>query len=81
MESYLDFGVVVVHDVVVVVALLLVDLEEVGDLFSGEFFSLVAGGFVVHHLVELGQRLRVVFVCLITYLHFYSSASKSFRFF
>ena len=73
-DLYLDFGVVVVHDIVVVVALLLVDLEEAGDLFSGQFFSLVGSGFVVHHLVELGKSLRVVLVCMARHLHFSSKA-------
>ena len=62
MQVYLDFGVIVVHDVVVVVALLLVDLEEVGHLLGCQLLPLIAGRFVVHHFVELGQSLRVVFI-------------------
>ena len=59
---YLYFGIVVVHDIVIVVTLFFVDFEEVGDLLGGEFLSFVAGGFVVHHLVELGKSFRVVFI-------------------
>lgn len=33
-HPYLDLGVIIVHDIVVVIALLLVDLEEVGHLLS-----------------------------------------------
>jgi hypothetical protein len=62
--SYLDLGVVVVHHVVVGVALLLVDLQEVGHLLSRQLLTLVAGGLVVHHLVQLRQGLGVVLVCL-----------------
>lgn len=60
--SYLDFGVIVVHDIVVVISLLLVDLKEGSYLLSGELLALVTCGLVVHHLVELGQCLGVVFV-------------------
>lgn len=74
MRHYLDFGVIVVHDVVVGVAFLLVDFEEVGDLLGGQLFSLVAGGFVVHHLVELTQGLGVVLVYVDGPVHFSSSA-------
>ena len=60
--SYLDLGVVVVHDVVVVVALLLVHLQKTGHLLSGQLLPLVARRLVVHHLVQLRQRLGVVLV-------------------
>mgnify|MGYP006897451952 CR=1 FL=1 len=61
-NQLLYLRVVVVHYVVVDVPLLLVDLQEVGHLLRRQFLPLVAGRLVVHHLVQLRQRLRVVLV-------------------
>lgn len=60
---YLDFGIVVVHDIVVGVSFFLVDFQEVRHLLSSQLLALVAGRFVVHHLVQLRKGLGVVLVC------------------
>lgn len=62
-KIYLNLGIVVVHNIIVDITLIfLVDFEEVGYLFSGEFFSFVGCGFVVHHFVELAESFGVVFI-------------------
>jgi len=52
-HQFLDFSVIVVHDIVIDVAFLLVDLQKIGDLLCRQLLSFVGSWLVVHHLVQL----------------------------
>ncbi len=66
LKEYLYFSIIIVHDIIIDITLIFfIDFEEVGDLFSGKFFTLVGGWFVVHHFVELTECFRVVFIWII----------------
>jgi hypothetical protein len=81
IKKYLDFSIIVVHDIIVDIALIFfIDLEEVSHLFGGKFFALGRCGFVVHHFVELTEGFGVVLIWVRREVHFSRRASKSLRF-
>jgi len=69
-HNLFDFGIIVVHDIVVDVSFLFAHLEETGHLLRCQLLALVGCGFVVHHLVQLRQGFRVVFICMRRGVHF-----------
>jgi hypothetical protein len=75
-----NFGIIVVHDVIINITLLLANFEEISHLLSGQLLTLVGRGFVVHHLVQLRQCFGVVLIYVKQVIHFSSRASKSFKF-
>ena len=65
MENYLDFSIIVVHNIIVdITFIFFIDFEEISNLFSCKFFTLIRSWFVVHHFVKLTQSFRVVFICI-----------------
>lgn len=61
-DKFLNFGVIIIHDVIIDIAFLFAHLQEVRHLLSGKFISLIGRGLVVHHLIQLRKCFRVVFV-------------------
>lgn len=75
---YLDFGIVIVHNVIIDISLIFfIDFEEVSDLFSGKFFTLIGSRFVVHHFVELTESFRVVFVWIVRMSYIFKEELRS----